>query len=112
MAFLGVYEDGLVGKSLTPANISASPIVGVFKLSATLTPVSVAAATTAEQTFTFTGVRPGDVVTVNKPTAQAGLGIAGCRVTANDTVGITFINATAGAITPTAAESYTLLGVR
>jgi hypothetical protein len=71
-----------------------------------LTPAIVAANTTAEQCFTVLDARFGDMVLVNKPTAQAGLGIAGARVSANDTVCITFINATAAGITPTAGEVY------
>jgi hypothetical protein len=69
----------------------------------------VATITTAEQTRTVNGVRATDkVVGVSKPTAQAGLGIAGWRVTAANTVGITFVNPTAGGITPTADEHYTI----
>lgn len=76
-------------------------------LSLALSPSAVSANTTAEQTFTASGVAVGDVViAVNKPTAQAGLGIVGFRVTAANTVGITFSNNTAGSITPTAAETY------
>lgn len=76
-----------------------------------LTPVAVAANTTAEQTFAITvpGIvfALGDMVMdVNKPTAQAGLGIVGYRVSAANTIGITFSNNTAGAITPTAGEIY------
>lgn len=77
----------------------------------TLTPVSVAANTTAEQTFTVTGLTTNDMVFVNKPSSQAGLGIVGTRVTATNTIGITYINATAGAITPT-AEDYLIVTVR
>jgi hypothetical protein len=44
---------------------------------------------------------------VNKPSHQYGLGIGGVRVTAADTLGITFINTTAAAITPV-AETYVI----
>lgn len=77
-------------------------------LTASLSPALVAANTTAEQTFTVAGLMPGDVVTVNKPTAQAGLGIVGARVSAADTLAITFANNTAAGITPTAAENYSV----
>lgn len=77
---------------------------------ATLTPTSVSNHTTAEQTFTFTGVEAADfVLGVSKPTAQAGLGIVGQRITATNTVGITFVNSTTTPITPTATEIYTIL---
>jgi hypothetical protein len=72
----------------------------------------VAINTTAEQTFTVNGLLAGDFVSCNKPTAQAGLGIVGCRVSAANTLAITFSNNTAGAITPTAAQTYLVLVTR
>lgn len=77
-------------------------------LQAALSPAQVAANTTAEQTFTVTGLAVGDLVSaINKPTAQAGLGIVGQRVSAANTLAITFSNNTAAGITPTASEVYT-----
>lgn len=74
----------------------------------TLSPAQVAINTTVEQTFACPGVKLSvdTVIHVRKPTTQAGLGIVGSRVTADDTVAITFINCTGVAITPTASESY------
>ena len=72
----------------------------------------VAANTSAEQLFTVTGVAVNDVAVVNKPTAQAGLGIVGVRVSAANQVGITFGNFTAAGITPTASEVYRFSVVR
>lgn len=74
-------------------------------------PASVAANTTAEQTVTVTGLSTQDIVTVNKPSHQAGLGIAGARVSAANTLAVTFVNATAGAIDPT-SETYFVVAVR
>lgn len=75
--------------------------------SPTLSPAQVAINTTAEQTFTVNGLEVGDVViTVNKPTSQAGLGIVNYRVSAANTLAITFANVTGAAITPTASEVY------
>jgi phosphodiesterase/alkaline phosphatase D-like protein len=71
-----------------------------------LSPAAVAAHTTAEQSFTCMGARLGDVVTVVKPSAQTGLGIAGARVPAADQVAINFLNDTAAPITPAASETY------
>ena len=72
-----------------------------------------AANTTAEQTFTLTGLRTTDVIdAVSKPTAQAGLGIVGFRVSAADTIGITFSNNTGSPIVPTASQVYTIRVVR
>lgn len=84
----------------------------VFQHQAALTPAQVAANTTAEQTFTVTGLVVGGVVVVNKPTAQAGLGIVGARISANNTLAITFSNNTASPITPTAGETYNIATIR
>lgn len=85
---------------------------GVFKI--TLSPASVANATSAEQTFATTGIGllAGDYVGVNKATAQAGLGVVGARVSAADTLALTFGNFTAATITPTASEVYTVFVAR
>lgn len=85
-------------------------------LTAALTPAAVVKATCEEQTFTITGLSTGSslqagdqVLTFSKPTAQSGLGLVRARVTAADTMGVTFINPTAGDITPTAGETYTFV---
>lgn len=89
-------------------NINELQIVSVA-----LTPSAVSANTTAQQTFTVTGVKVGDVVVaVEKPSHQAGLGIVGWRVTAADTVSITFSNNTGAGITPTAGETYDFVVAR
>lgn len=72
---------------------------------------SVGANTTAEQTFTVQGLRVGDVVFVSKPSLSAGLGVCNCRVSAPDTLALTFNNNTAGAIDP-AAENYLIFWFR
>lgn len=82
-------------------NIQYSMILNV-----TLSPASVANATSAEQTFTVNGLAVGDFVNVTKPTTQAGLGIVNSRVSAANTLAITFMNTTAATITPTASEVY------
>lgn len=95
-----------------------SPVGNIWKLgvfSLTLSPAAVAANTTAEQVFSATGIGilPGDFVSVNKPTAQAGLGIVGFRSTGTaDQLAITFSNNTGASITPTASESYKVMVMR
>jgi hypothetical protein len=84
----------------------------VFQHQATLSPASVAANTSAEQTFTVPGLTVGGVVYVNKPTAQAGLGIVGARISAANTLAINFGNFTASPIVPTASEVYNIVSVR
>jgi hypothetical protein len=83
-----------------------NPVAPCTVISTTLSPSSVAANTTAEQTFTVTGIVAGTVVWVNSQAPQAGLGIVGCRVSGTNSVCITFGNSTAAAITPTASSTY------
>lgn len=73
--------------------------------------------TTSEITFSglLTGILAGDVIlSVSKPTAQAGLGIAGWRndPAVNDKFYITYVNPTAGTVTPTASETYLITVAR
>lgn len=77
----------------------------------TLSPVSVANATSAEQTFTVTGLALHDYVTVAAP-GQAGLVISAARVSAVNTLAITFGNLTAATITPTASTVYQLVHIK
>jgi hypothetical protein len=84
--------------------VPAPPFIILQQL---LTPAAVAANTCAEQQFTVTPIPAGATVIVNKPSHQPGLGIAGVRVSAANTIQINFENVTAAAITPT-AEVYTI----
>ena len=81
-------------------------------VSATLTPASVGAATVATQaSFTVNGVVASDLVfCVRDPIANA-TGILKVVPTAANTVSITFVNPTAGALTPTTG-AYTFLVVK
>lgn len=89
-----------------PSTIPRGNILGNWCLSVTLSPVSVAPNTSAEQSFTVAGLLPGDFIEVNKPTVQAGLAIINSRVSAANTMQIGFGNLTTATITPTAAEVY------
>jgi|SRR6185369_1207197 len=97
-----------MGVGIIMGNVRAIGVASV-----TLSPAQVAANTTAEQTFSVPGLNATDVVhSISKPTAQAGLGIVGWRVTAANTIGVTFVNATAAPITPTASEVYQVAWLR
>ena len=91
-----------------PSDISLGNAQPTMLLGVTLSPASVANATSAEQTFAVQGVLLGDFVSVNKPTAQAGLGIVGSRISANNVLALTFMNTTSATITPTASQVYML----
>jgi len=69
---------------------------------------SISANTTGIVSVSVPGVKVGDFVYANKPSHSAGLGLANARVTAADTVELTFINTTGSAIDP-AAETYKFL---
>lgn len=71
---------------------------------------SVAANTSAEQTFTVTGLATTDVVFVNKPSLSAGLVVGNARVSAADTLALTFGNLTGSPIDP-GAETYTVVAI-
>lgn len=72
---------------------------------------SVAAASTSEQTFTVTGLTTADTVIVNKPSHSSGLGLVNARVSAADTLALTFMNVSAAPIDP-GAETYTIVAIR
>lgn len=88
-------------------------LVRYGKFSATQTPALVGANTCAAQSFTFAGVLAADIlITVNKPTEQAGLTVNPGHVTAANTLTLNFCNVTGASITPTAGEIYSIVVVQ
>lgn len=99
---------------LAPTSVTVgagTPITKIVVYSQSLDVASVAINTTAEQTFTVTGLTTADKVFVNKPSLTAGLGVVNARVSAANTLALTFVNATGAAIDP-AAETYTIVALR
>jgi hypothetical protein len=86
--------------SMTIGNMVA---IKAFTFGATKTWDAVAS-TTVEQTVTVPGLKVGDIVVVNKPTHQVGCVVGTSRVTAADTLGVTFV--TTATVTPTASEVW------
>lgn len=86
-------------------------VLAMGVVSRSITPAAVSANTTAEQSFTFPGVRVGDFVEINAPGITAGLDLGNSRVSAADTVVIAWQNSTASSLTPPAGI-YTALIVR
>lgn len=86
--------------------------VGLFNL--TLNPATIAMSTAAEQTFAATGIGllTTDFVWVNSNQQNNGVGIAGARVSANDTLNIKFINPTSATQTPSSTATYTVFVAR
>jgi hypothetical protein len=110
----GVAFSNLTAGFLTPTASETYGIValrGFNVLTTTLTPASVAAGAVVEQQFSLTGLRAGELVQVSKATSQPGLDIAGCRVVSNNLLGVSFMNVTAGPLTPTAAQVYTIISL-
>ncbi len=87
---------------------------GVFTL--TLGPATVATTTSAEQTFAATGIGllTTDFVWINASAASlgAGVSIASARVSATDTLAITFANVSAATATPATNGSYKIFVAR
>jgi len=71
-----------------------------------ITPAETATVTAVEQTFTVNGLQVGDIISgVSSVAAQTGsIAICGGRVTAANTLGITFANPTAGNLTAVAGN--------
>ena len=99
---------------LSPALAIGASGTGITQMrvySQTIDPASVAANTTAEQTFTVTGLAATDKVFISKPTNTVGLGLVNARVSAADTLAITFGNFTAAPI-DAGSETYTITAIR
>ena len=93
--------------------IQMGNILGMyFMRTPTITPVSVAAASSVEQTFTVPGLRVGDLIfDITAPSDQAGIYPAKARASAANTLAIKFTNPTAGPIVPVAGV-YTFITAR
>lgn len=120
MKFLGIFRDTVkdffvtgtlsvatllttgplkIGTAAASTNINA-----LGKFTVAFTPASVAAASAVEQTVALASAVVGDVICVTPPGITAGVAPVCARVTANGTIGITFINPTAGALVPAAGN--------
>lgn len=87
-------------------SIPRGNLLKLFAVSVTWDPASVATITTAEQTVTVPGVKLGDIViSYNKPTNTTGAMPVNARVSAADTVAVSFVNPTAGSVNP-ASETW------
>lgn len=102
------------GPSISSHNIvqgNIGNIQQVIAMTAALTPVAVATITSAEQTFTVTGLLTTDIVEVMAPGLTAGAALTGARVSAANTLALTFDNPTVASVTPLAGN-YTILVFR
>lgn len=89
-----------------------SPYDAIFTVSASLTPASVATVATAEQTFTVNGIQATDLTLLaSYPARTNSVAPVECRASAANTIAITYVNPTAGNLTPPAG-TYSFLVVR
>ena len=90
--------------SLGPQVVNYGNIQATLLMQLSLTPSSVGATTSAEQTFTVSGLLVGDQVSaINLQAAWTVLvDIVNVRVSANNTLAISFQNNTGGSVTPPA----------
>jgi hypothetical protein len=100
--YLGVMTDSPQLTSIKLAGSGSSTIAGIGRINQSLTPVSVATITAAEQAFTVPGLQVGDAITITPPSITAGVAPVCARVSAANTLQITFVNPTAGALVPAA----------
>lgn len=77
----------------------------------TLTPVSVSGDSQESQTFTIVGLRATDVLTINTTNEVYGVILVAYRVSATDTLELSFENFTAVAKTP-ASKEYKIVAIR
>lgn len=89
----------------------ADAIPKVQTFTVTINPTSVGANTTSEQTVTVAGLSTSDIVYLNKPSHTTGLIIGNVRVSADNTLSVTFANVTAAPI-DAASETYKLVAIR
>lgn len=94
---INLLKAGIFAKSLVDISLTDVAWLSV----STGAQASVAAATIVERTVALAGLVVGDWVGVSKPSHQAGLTIGSARVSAAGTLAWTYVNASAGAITPT-----------
>lgn len=93
------------------SNILTSNIAEMGVVEVTYNPASQATIDTDEDTVELLGARVGDLVFVNKPTHTDGVALTDARITSADTLSLTWVNPTAGAVDP-ASETYLVLWVR
>jgi methionine-rich copper-binding protein CopC len=85
------------------------PNVSTYEASIDL--ASINATTYSTQTFTVVGLTTEDVIMVNPPALAAGLYLLSYRVSAADTLSLTFYNSNGGAINE-AAATYKIMACK
>jgi hypothetical protein len=99
---------------LTPTQLNMPTVTSVAAgslVSLSLTPAAVATIVAAKQSLTVAGLNVGDsVIALTNPISNA-VALTGAEVSAANTLRLTFVNPTAGPLTPTAG-TYTFLVIK
>lgn len=108
------YEDQTLGQAQIGESVDGAFKFQLLKFtSAAIDPASVAAAVSAEQNFTFTGLKSGDIpFALETPAAMATLQTVPTRVGADDTLTVRCTNPTAGAINIAAGQTVSVTVLR
>jgi hypothetical protein len=101
----------VAGLTSLAVGASGTPITQVRVYTPNLTPASVAANISAEETFAVAGLATTDSIYVTIPSLTAGTGLVGARVGAANTLALSFANFTSSPLTP-AAGVYRIVAVR
>ena len=92
-----------------PTTIARGNIITTIVLQVNLTPVSVAANTTAEQSFTIQGLLAGDQISafiLQSAYPNSDVSPVNLRCAANNTLTVAYQNGTAGVLTPPSGNYY------
>lgn len=89
---------------MTSTTINRGNVATTILVSAQLTPAAVAATTSVEQTFTVPGLLPTDQISAIQLQAAwtVLVDVVNCRVSAANTLAVSFQNSTGGSVTPPA----------
>ena len=92
-------------------SIPRGNILKLFAVAITADVTSRTANTTTEFDFTVPGVLVGDiVVAVTKPSLSAGIGVVNARVKSDNTVAVSFVDATGAGVDPASEQWIFVIG--
>ena len=93
------------------SNILTGNITQMGVVTVTYDAANQATVDTDEDTVTVPGLKVGDFVALSKGTHTDGVGLCDARVSADDTLSVTWVNPTAGGVNP-ASDTYLLFWAR